>query len=79
DNAVTRRVGVTYELSDSVAVYAITARSFKPFSGASRLGGGFKPEDGKSYELGTKWEALDGQLSVATASYQVEKRNLLTT
>lgn len=79
DNAVTPRIGVTYDLSDTVAIYADTARSFKPNTGASREGGGFDPEKGKSYELGIKWQALDSQLSVDAAIYQIEKRNVLTT
>nr|BFE96562.1 hypothetical protein GCM10020185_70980 [Pseudomonas brassicacearum subsp. brassicacearum] len=73
DSAVTPRLGVIYDLTDTVAVYANTARSFKPNSGASREGGGFKPEEGKSYEMGVKWEALDRQLSVDAAVYQIEK------
>lgn len=77
-NAVTPRLGVTYDLTDTVAVYANTARSFKPNTGARREGGGFKPEEGKSYEMGIKWEALDRQLSVDAAVYQIEKRNVLT-
>ena len=79
DNAVTPRIGVTYDLTETLAVYADTARSFKPNTGASRLGGGFTPEKGKSYEMGIKWEALDEQLSVDAAIYQIEKRNVLTT
>ncbi|WP_460109577.1 TonB-dependent siderophore receptor [Pseudomonas sp. H3_E06] len=79
DSAVTPRLGVIYDLTDTVAVYANTARSFKPNSGAGREGGGFKPEEGKSYEMGVKWEALDRQLSVDAAVYQIEKRNVLTT
>lgn len=79
DSAVTPRLGVIYDLTDTVAVYANTARSFKPNNGASREGGGFKPEEGKSYEMGIKWEALDRQLSVDAAVYQIEKRNVLTT
>ncbi|WP_439895338.1 TonB-dependent siderophore receptor [Pseudomonas syringae] len=79
DNAVTPRLGLTYDLTDTVAVYANTARSFKPNTGASRLGGGFKAEEGKSYEVGVKWEALDRQLSVDAALYQIEKQNVLTT
>lgn len=79
DNAVTPRVGVTYDLTDTVAVYADAARSFKPNTGAARIGGGFEPEKGKSYEVGVKWEALDRQLSVDAAIYQIEKKNVLTT
>ncbi|AZE72478.1 Ferrichrome-iron receptor [Pseudomonas synxantha] len=78
DNAVTPRVGVIYDLTDTVAVYADAARSFKPNTGASREGGGFAPEKGKSYEIGVKWEALDRQLSVDAAIYQIEKKNVLT-
>ncbi|VVM93430.1 Ferrichrome outer membrane transporter/phage receptor [Pseudomonas fluorescens] len=79
DNAVTPRLGVTYDLTETLAVYADTARSFKPNTGASRVGGGFAPEKGKSYEMGVKWEALDHQLSVDAAIYLIEKRNVLTT
>lgn len=79
ENAVTPRVGVIYDLTDTVAVYADAARSFKPNSGAAREGGGFEPEKGKSYEMGVKWEALDRQLSVDAAIYQIEKKNVLTT
>ncbi|MCY7259466.1 TonB-dependent siderophore receptor [Pseudomonas protegens] len=78
DNAVTPRIGVSYDLTETLAFYADTARSFKPNTGASRLGGGFAPEKGKSYEMGLKWEALDQQLSVDAAIYQIEKRNVLT-
>ena len=79
DNAVTPRLGVIYDLTDTVAVYADAARSFKPNTGASREGGGFAPEKGKSYEMGIKWEALDRQLSVDAAIYQIEKKNVLAT
>ncbi|WP_460060446.1 TonB-dependent siderophore receptor [Pseudomonas sp. H2_H09] len=76
ENAVTPRVGVIYDLTDTVAVYADAARSFKPNIGAAREGGGFEPEKGKSYEMGIKWEALDRQLSVDAAIYQIEKKNV---
>jgi iron complex outermembrane receptor protein len=79
DNAVTPRVGVIYDLTETVAVYADAARSFKPNTGAAREGGGFEPEKGKSYEMGIKWEALERQLSVDAAIYQIEKKNVLTT
>ncbi|MEN8639506.1 TonB-dependent siderophore receptor [Pseudomonas sichuanensis] len=78
DNAVTPRFGLLYDLTDTVAIYANTARSFKPNTGASRQGDGFDPEKGKSYELGMKWEALERQLSVDAAIYHIVKENVLT-
>ncbi|WP_243055803.1 TonB-dependent siderophore receptor [Pseudomonas sp. BP01] len=80
ENGVTPRFGLLYDLTDTVAVYANTARSFKPNSGApaGATGRGFNPEKGKSYELGVKWEALDRQLSVDAAIYHIVKENVLT-
>ncbi|OZI49069.1 TonB-dependent siderophore receptor [Bordetella genomosp. 5] len=78
DTAVTPRLGVTYDLTDTVAVYANTARSYKPNTGADRQGTGFSPEKGKSYEVGAKWEALDRQLSIDASVYQIDKKNVLT-
>ncbi len=78
ENAVTPRVGVIYDLTDSVAVYANASKSFKPNSGAARQGGGFDPEEGKAYELGMKWAALDGLLNVDAAVFHTIKENVLT-
>ncbi|MFF7066136.1 TonB-dependent siderophore receptor [Pseudomonas sp. NPDC008258] len=78
ENGVTPRFGLLYDLTDTVAVYANTARSFKPNSGTPFGGGGFDPEKGKSYELGVKWEPLDRQLSVDAAVYHIVKENVLT-
>lgn len=78
DNAATPRLGLIYDLTDTLAVYANTARSFKPNSGASRQGDGFDPEKGKSVEVGLKWEALERQLSVDAAVYRITKENVLT-
>ncbi|MCY1435016.1 Ferrichrome outer membrane transporter/phage receptor [compost metagenome] len=78
DNAVTPRLGLLYDLTDTVAIYANTARAFKPNSGASRQGDGFDPEEGRSYEVGLKWEALERQLSVDAAVYHIVKENVLT-
>ncbi|MEN5037393.1 TonB-dependent siderophore receptor [Pseudomonas sp. TWI929] len=79
ENGVTPRLGLIYDLTDTVAVYANTARSFKPNTGTPASGGGgFDPEKGKSYELGVKWEALDRQLSIDAAIYHIVKENVLT-
>ncbi|MFJ4456484.1 TonB-dependent siderophore receptor [Pseudomonas sp. NPDC089392] len=79
ENGVTPRFGLIYDLTDTVAVYANTARSFKPNTGTPASGGGgFDPEKGKSYELGVKWEALDRQLSIDAAIYHIVKENVLT-
>ncbi|MFK3723280.1 TonB-dependent siderophore receptor [Pseudomonas monteilii] len=77
-NGVTPRVGLMYDLTETLALYATASRSFKPNSGTSLQGGGFDPEKGKSYEVGVKWESLDRQLSVDAAVYHTLKENVLT-
>ena len=89
DNSVTPRLGLTYELTDDLALYASASRSFKPNAGAARPDAsasavasaqkGFDPEKGKAFELGAKWQVLDKQLSVEAAVYQIDKKNVLTT
>ncbi|MGE8045400.1 TonB-dependent siderophore receptor [Pseudomonas monteilii] len=77
-SGVTPRVGLMYDLTETLALYATASRSFKPNSGTSLQGGGFDPEKGKSYEVGMKWESLDRQLSVYAAVYHTVKENVLT-
>ncbi len=77
ENAVTPRVGVIYDLTESVAVYANASKSFKPNSGTARQStAGFEPEKGKAYELGMKWAALDGLLNVDAAVFHTIKENV---
>lgn len=78
DNALTPRVGVIYDLTPALAVYANLARSYKPNTGADGQGDGFDPEEGKSYELGIKWNLLADTLSLDAAVYHIDKENVLT-
>lgn len=72
------RIGFTYDLTDQLSVYSNISKSFKPNSGADRNNQGFKPEEGISYEIGSKYSILDNKLSFDTALYYVKKKNVLT-
>ncbi|QDD89919.1 TonB-dependent siderophore receptor [Pseudomonas oryzihabitans] len=78
DTAVTPRLGASYDLTPELALYSSASKSFKPNTGAARQGGGFDPEEGKAYELGLKWAALGGRLSVDAAIFHTVKENVLT-
>lgn len=78
NNAFISRVGLTYDLTDQLTVYSNISKSFKPNSGADRNNQGFDPEEGISYEIGSKYALLDNQLSFDTAMYYVKKENVLT-
>ena len=78
NHALIPRIGMTYDLTDQLTAYANISKSFKPNSGADRNNQGFNPEEGISYEIGTKYTLLDEQLSFDTAIYCVKKENVLT-
>lgn len=75
-NATSPRVGLVYQPNEQWSLYATSATSFRPNSGISRDLQGFDPEEGKSYELGAKWDT--GRLSSTLAIYKIVKENVLT-
>lgn len=77
NNAFIPRVGLTYDLTDQFTIYSNISKSFKPNAAAGN-NQGFDPEEGISYEIGSKYALLDNQLSFDTAIYYVKKENVLT-
>jgi iron complex outermembrane receptor protein len=77
-NAVSPRFGLVYDLTDSLAVYANTARSFKPNRGADRSSQAFDPEKGVAYETGIKYDVPEHDLSITAALFHITKENVLT-
>ncbi|OJA95687.1 TonB-dependent siderophore receptor [Burkholderia ubonensis] len=74
--ALSPRIGVVYEMSPTLSLYANTAYSFRPNNGADVTGRAFDPEKGHGYEAGAKWA---GERWLATvAAFHVTKRNVLT-
>ncbi len=77
--AVTPRVGLIYDLTDTLSAYASYARSFRPNRGGDVLGRAFSPEEGEAWEVGLKLDLLEERLSVTAALFQIDKKNVLTT
>lgn len=75
---VTPRVGVLYQLTPEVGVFANASRSFKPNGGADAGGSPFEPEKGVGYEAGVKLDLLDGGLGMTLAAFHLTKENVLT-
>lgn len=67
--------GIVYKLSPSVSLYANAAKTFRPQSSIGSYYGNLDPEEGTSYEIGTKLELMDG-LSANIALYNSRKRNV---
>jgi iron complex outermembrane recepter protein len=82
DGAFSPRVGLVYQPSEEVSLYASYTRSFAPLSGFDNTSVDedvtFEPSRGTQYEVGVKADFLDGRLSATLAAYHLTKTNVLT-
>ena len=79
ETALSPSLGITYEPSDNLSIYASYAEGFRPNSGADASGNTFDPEESKSYEVGLKISSLGGRLNTTVALFKMKKSNILTT
>jgi iron complex outermembrane receptor protein len=84
DTAFTPRIGLVYQPSDTVSLYASYSRSFRPSPGFNYNPDGtiveaFEPTRGTQYEVGVKTDFLEGRLSTTLAAYHLTKTNVVTT
>ena len=80
DSKFSPRVGVVYQPSDTVSLYASYTSSFRPSFGANRNpdDSTFEPQTGRQYEVGIKTDFLDGKLSATLAAFDINKQNVST-
>jgi iron complex outermembrane recepter protein len=78
DGAFSPRIGLVYQPSDTVSLYASYSRSFKPSSGFNPDGEAFEPTRGTQYEVGTRVDFLEGRLSANLAAYHLTRSNITT-
>jgi iron complex outermembrane receptor protein len=75
DDAFSPRLGVVYQPTEQVSLYASFSRSFQPND--ITFGGNLpEPERGTQYEIGAKTEFFDGRLSATLALYDLTKTNV---
>ncbi|HET9355263.1 MAG TPA: TonB-dependent siderophore receptor [Sphingomicrobium sp.] len=79
DGLVSPRLGVVVKPTENLSLYASYGRSFLPQSGdqfnsLSPTAEALKPERFENYEVGAKWEPIDGLLATA-ALYQLDRTN----
>ncbi|MGD1937825.1 MAG: TonB-dependent siderophore receptor [Cyanophyceae cyanobacterium] len=75
----TPRLGVVYQPSDAISLYASYSRSFQPNTGVSFAGDLLEPEEGEQFEAGVRAELLDGNFVANLAVFDIEKRNIALT
>ncbi|MGN7205217.1 TonB-dependent siderophore receptor [Pedobacter sp. SAFR-022] len=73
------RVGLVYLPGENISIYGTYLRSFNPQTSNNVLSGGpFPTRTATQYELGSKAELLQGQLSAVFSAYQINYANILT-
>lgn len=65
--------GLVFQLSDQVAFYGNYSRSFVPNASDTNTGQAFDPEEGRSYELGVKFDLPQG-IGASLALFDIEKK-----
>lgn len=83
DKELSWNLGVVYKPTDNGSVYFGAGSSFSPTTEdltVSTRGNGanLNPEKTVSYELGTKWELVEGRLFTSAAIFRTEKTDALT-
>jgi len=72
------RAGAIFQPTDAQSYYFSYGTSFNPSLETLALTSGqqsLDPETSRQYELGGKWDVLDGNLSLTAAIFQIEKDN----
>ncbi|MGD1951889.1 MAG: TonB-dependent siderophore receptor [Leptolyngbyaceae cyanobacterium] len=77
DTAFSPRIGIVYQPSPAISLYASYARSFTPTIGTSADRQAFVPERGTQYEIGVKAD-INSRLSATLALYDLTRSNVTT-
>jgi len=76
DHAVTPLAGLVFKATDDLSLYGNYSRSFVPNTTVDDLGTTFDPEEGRSFEVGAKYDLAPG-LNLNVALYDIEKKNVV--
>lgn len=94
DNMLNYQLGVVYKPAPNGSIYASFGTSANPSGQCAAQAGGsegagactltagnesLEPETSRSYEIGTKWDLFDEQLSLTAALFRTEKNNARAT
>jgi iron complex outermembrane recepter protein len=78
NGAFSPRIGLVYQPSENVSLYASYSQSFRPSIGRNPNNQPFEPTRGTQYEVGVKADFLDSRLSATLAAYNLTRTNVLT-
>ena len=77
ENAYTYRAGLVYALTGAQQVYVSSSSAFQPVTQVPLDGHELQPESGRSYEIGYRWQGLQGRIALSAAAYRIVRRNIV--
>lgn len=78
DGKTTSRLGLVYLMPAGWAPYLSYSESFTPVVDRAFDGSAFKPEQGRQYELGLRYQPAESDLSLTASLYHLTRRNVTT-
>ena len=78
DSATTKRAGLLYLADGGWAPYLSYSESFLPVAGANVYARAYRPQRGKQWEAGVKWEPANRHVSSTAAIYDLRETNRKT-
>lgn len=82
DEETSWRLASVYKPAEHISYYAAYGTSFNPSAESLAFGtansADVAPEEGRSLELGTKWDVLEEHLALTAALFRIEKTNART-
>ncbi|MBF4516812.1 TonB-dependent receptor [Flavobacterium sp. ANB] len=78
DSHITPRAGISFSVTDNLAVYGLYDQAFLPQSGIIANGDKVKPLTGSNIEFGIKKDWFDGSWNTSVSAYRIVKENELT-
>ncbi|MFB9080792.1 TonB-dependent siderophore receptor [Flavobacterium procerum] len=78
DSHITPRAGLSFSITDDLAIYGLYDQAFTPQSGITKNGDAIRPLTGNNVEFGIKKDWFDGSWSTTLSAYRIIKKNELT-
>lgn len=76
-SALTGRLGATYQAANGITPYLSYSTSFQALPGSDALSGArLKPESGKQWEAGVRYQPEHGQLMLSASVYELQRANV---
>jgi len=73
---ISPQIAASFRVADPVSLYAMWSTAMEPLGGVDGDGNPFKPFQGEGWDIGMKFELMDGKLSGSLAVFDIIRENI---